>query len=263
MTGARKLRRDIMLERGLREAIFSDAVLREMGLELPIDLDEMRVIPGIREEMVDRYGRRFLPLIGNSRRLYRGNVPKRRYLQPTRGVTREVSNAEDDEEEDQVLDPNHRNVIDLCSEDEIVPPVADDAESDYSDFEYEEDDDDGEPHISHHFNQQVDPEVEAFNNRMTQLGPAVPKTTSRAPAARGGSKAPGAKKGQTFRKSGSGSFGKTNAGVRKRAPKGSGSRGSGGAAAKKATGGARRGGDSGGGGTLPGTWGAIMAMPTN
>jgi len=264
MHAAKKVRGDIMTEKGHREAIFSDTVLREMVLELPTNLDEMRAIPGIREEMVERYGRRFLPLIGNSRRLYGGNLPKRRYLQPARRVVHEVVEAEDDEE-DEVMDPNHVNIIDLCSDGEAAPPVED-SESNYFDSDDDEEDDDGEPHISHHFTPRVDPEVEAFNNRMTQLGPAVPKTatSARAAASRGGSKAPGGKKGRAFRRSGSGSFGKTNAGVRKRVAKGSSSRASGGiAAAKKAAGGGRRGGNSGGGGTLPGPWGAIMAMPTN
>ncbi|KAF2827625.1 hypothetical protein CC86DRAFT_466361 [Ophiobolus disseminans] len=264
MTGARKLRGDIMAEKGHREAIFSDTVLREMGLELPTNLDEMRAIPGIKEDMVDRYGKKFLPLIGNSRRLYQGNVPKRRYLPAARRVVHEAAEVEDDEE-DEVMDPNHVNIIDLCSDGEVALP-AEDLESDYFDSDYDDEDDDGEPHISHHFTHPVDPEVEAFNNRMGQLGPAVPKTasTSRGGASRGGSKAPGARKGKPFRRNGSGSFGKTNAGVRKRAAKGSGRRASGGAAAaKKAAGGGRRGGGDSGGGSLPGAWGSIMAMPTN
>jgi bloom syndrome protein len=260
MTGARKLRRDIMSEKGLREPIFNDTVLQEMGLELPADLDEMRVIPGIRSEMIDRYGKRFLPLITNSRQLYRGNVPDRRHLQPCLQNLREGVAVEDDE--DEVLDPNHQNIIDLCSDGE--PPVAiEESESNY--FESDDDDDDDEDvHISHHFTQPVDPEVAAFNNRMTQLGPAVPKSASnsRASAPRGGSKAPSARKGKPPRRSGSGSFGKPYAGIKKRAAKGSNSRASGGTGVtKKAVSGGRRG-ASGSGGTIAGSWGSIMAMPT-
>jgi bloom syndrome protein len=260
MTGARKLRNDIMSQKGHREPIFNDTVLREMALELPLNEDEMRTIPGIRPEMVDRYGKRFLPLIRNSRELYQGNVPQRRYLQPLRQNVYGGNSAGDDE--DEVLDPNHQNIIDLCSETEIGP-VADDYESDYFDSD-DDDGDDGELHISHHFSQQLDPEVAAFNDRMTQLGPAVPKTagSSRASAPRGGSRAPAAKRGKFSRRSGSGSFGKTYPGVKKRTPKGTSGRASGGAGAKRSTGGGRTGGAPAGGGSAANPWSSIMPMPT-
>lgn len=260
MTGARKLRREITAEKGHREPIFNDTVLQNMGLELPIDLDEMSYIPGIKQEMLERYGKRFMPLIRNSRRLYKGHVPERRYLQP---LTQTVHSIDEEGDEDEVLDPNHQNIIDLCSEGEAAP-AAEDSESNYFDSNDEDNDDDGELHISHHFTQHVDPEVEAFNNRMTQLGPAVAKSvkTSRVSAPRGGSKAPTTRKGKAYRRSGSGSVGKSYAGIKKRASKGIGSRASGGTvAAKKATGSGRRG-EPSGGGTLPGNWGSIMAMPT-
>jgi bloom syndrome protein len=258
MTGARKLRREITAEKGHREPIFNDTVLQNMGLELPTDLDEMSCLPGIKQEMLERYGKRFMPLIRNSKRLYRGNVPERRYLQPLPQTVNDVDEQEDD---DEVLDPNHQNIIDLCSDGEAIP-VEEDSESNYFDSDDEEDDG-GELHISHYFTQHVDPEVEAFNNQMTQLGPAVPKSAkaSRATAPRGGSNAPTARKGKAYRRSGSGSVGKSFAGVKKGAPKGTNSRASGGAGtAKKATTSGRRGQPSGG--TLPGNWGSIMAMPT-
>jgi bloom syndrome protein len=258
MTGARKLRKEIMTEKGHREPIFNDTVLQEMGLELPTDLDEMQVIPGIRPEMVDRYGKRFLPLINNSRELYRGNVPGRRHLPVRQYALHQVGNAEHDE--DEILDPNHQNIIDLCSDDEAAL-IAEDLESNYfdSDDDDDGDDDDGEMHISHHFTQHVDPEVVAFNNRMTQLGPTVPKTakTARTLTTQGGSRDSTVKKGRLPRRNGSGSFGKSYAGVRKRATKGTTSRASGGTgAAKKAVGSSRK----GGGSTAP--WSSIMAMPT-
>jgi bloom syndrome protein len=164
---------------------------------------------------------------------------------------------EDDQDDDEVLDPNHRNVIDLCDSDVEEGPAGFESVSNYSYSDDGEDyDDDDEVQTSHHFNQQQDPEVAAFNDRMSQLGTAVPKAASTSRASRGGSKALGSKKGRTYRKSGSGSSGgKLYAGVKKRATKGSGSRASGGAA-KKTPGGNRRGGASGGG------WSAIMAMPT-
>ncbi|KAF1920449.1 hypothetical protein BDU57DRAFT_464888 [Ampelomyces quisqualis] len=265
MDGARKLRKEIMTDKGHREAIFNNTILQEMGLELPTDLDEMRAIPDIRLEMVDRYGKRFLPLIRNSRQLYEGNVPLRRHLPLRRKAVRRVAVDEDDEK---VQDPNHVNVIDLCSEGETPAPVHEDAESDYFDSvdEGDDDDDDGELHISHHFTEQLDPEVAAFNDRMTQLGPAVPKTTL-APRG-GGSKVPGARKGKSFRRTGSGSFGKSFAGVKKRAARGASGRASGGTGvAKKAAtaataAGGRRGAESSGGGTVAAPWSKIMPMPT-
>lgn len=259
LDAAKGLRREITQNNGHREAIFSDTVLREMCLELPMNLEEMRAIPGIKVEMVDRYGKRFLPLIANTRELYKGNLPERRHLKAPRKARRQVA-LDDDDDEDKVMDPNHGLVIDLCNSDgeDGAPAAAEDSESNY----FSSDEDDGEEeHVSHFFNHAPDPEVEAYNRRMSMLGPAVPKTTARAPAtARSGSKAPGGKKGRPFKRNGSGSYGKTNAGVKKRASKGSGSRPSGGAAATKS----KRGGDTGGGrgGTLAAPWSKIMAMPT-
>jgi bloom syndrome protein len=256
MEGARKLRKDIMAESGLRgEPIFNDIVLQEIGLELPTDLDEMRAIPGIRSEMVDRHGRRFLLIAKNSRRLYMGNPPTRRHLQQ---LNEEVVTEDD---EDEVMDPNHVNIIDLCSEGEEAPPDAGVEESESNYFDSDDDDDDDDVHISHHFTQNIDPDVVAFNDRMTELGPMVPKATakSRAPASRGGSKVPGSRKPKTFRRSGSGNF-KNFSGVKKKASRGSSSRASAATGAtKKAPSGGRKGGPSGGG-TL--SWPSVMAMPT-
>ncbi|KAF2025559.1 hypothetical protein EK21DRAFT_76204 [Setomelanomma holmii] len=267
VTGAKDKRKEIMSRHGHREAIFSDTIIREMGLELPRDLNELLAIPGIRPEMVERYGKRFLPLIDNTRRLFKGKTPQRQHLPAQRVAIHEVVEDEDeDEDEDVVADPNHKNIIDLCeSDNEVV--AAEDFESDYSDSGDE--DDDGEPHISHHFTQQVSPEVAAFNNRMSQLGPTVPKTTTTSRAPRAGSKASGAKKGRPFRRNGSGSYGKAYPGVKKRATKGFGSRASVAAeASKKTTSGARSAAPSarpGGGSTRSGpatSWSHIMAMPT-
>jgi bloom syndrome protein len=255
MHGARKLRNEIMSEKGHREPIFNDTTLREMALELPLNLDEMRAIPEIKSEMVDRYGRRFLPLIRNTKELYQGNMPQRRHLPSLRRKGHGATKTRDSE--DKVLDPNHQNIIDLCSETELAA-VAEESESNYFDSDDDEDDD-GEPHISHHFTQRLDPEVAAFNDRMTQLGPAVPKTTARASGGRGGSKVP-SKKGKFSRRAGSGSFGKTYPGVKKRAPKATSSRASGGAGASKKPSG--RGGGPTGGGSVANPWTSIMPMPT-
>lgn len=284
MDGARSLRKSIMANHGYRQAIFTDTVLREMGIELPRNLDEMRLLNGIRPEMVDRWGKRFLPLINNTRECYAGNLPVPRVLvrsqapraQSTR-VVHEVSDDDDDDEE--VEDLNHQLVVDLCSDTDApqVIPVEDD-ESDYSyddgnpfDDDEEDDDDDGAVHTSHHFSQNQDPEVAQFNNRYSQLGPMVaapaPKS-GRASSSRAGSKAPGGKFAKrNWKRNSSSSYG----GVKKRAPKTSGSRASTSASASR--GGSSSSGRRGGGasanaastgrnGGRGGGWSSVMAMPT-
>ncbi|KAF2851288.1 hypothetical protein T440DRAFT_449322 [Plenodomus tracheiphilus IPT5] len=270
ITGAKTLRVSIMAQKGHREAIFTDTVLREMGIDLPQTLDDMRLIQGIRPEMVDLYGKRFLPLIENSRACYgeAAPIPKNPALRRRAGSrARVIHDVSDDGE--QVADVNHRLVVDLCSEPEdeydqghVPPGIDDQAESDYSYGDDDNDEDDDAVHISHHFTQNLDPQVAEFNNRYTQAaGPSAAAKPARAPAARAASKAPGAAgKKRTFRRKGSGSSG-SFAGVKKRAAK---SRVSGGATTgKRATGGGGRGrggGVAGGSGT--GGWGSIMAMPT-
>ncbi|KAL6709458.1 ATP-dependent DNA helicase sgs1 [Coniothyrium glycines] len=272
MTGAKALRKSIMASNGYREAIFTDTVLREMGMELPRHLAEMRLLPGVRPEMVDRWGKPFLRLIENTRACYAGNCPVTQVLRRAetqhqqRGrIIHEVSDDDDEEVEDQ----NHRLVVDLCSDTEAPAPVLAEEESDYSfddgdAFNDDDDDDDGAVHISHHFTQNQDPEVAQFNDRFSQLGPMVGVTASKpskAISSRAGPKAPGSKPyKRNFRRNGSGSYG----GVKKRAPRASSSRPSVGGAPSRTGGGRRRGGAAGAAGpnTTGGGWGSVMAMPT-
>ena len=270
MTGAKKLRKSIQDRKDHREAIFTDTVLREMGLDLPQNLDEMKTISGVRPEMVDLYGKQFLVLINNTRIFYGDDTPIPRNPQlrnrPTQS-SRVVYNVDDDDDDDEVDDQNHRLVVDLCSEEEDETPVAVAEESGddsfYGDFDDDDDDDDEEVHTSHHFTQ--NPDVADFNSRYTELGGgAAPSTTKASKTTRGGARASGSgyKKKASFRKRPSGGFNKNFGGVKKRAPKGAGNRASGGAAAARnpAGGGDRSGGAAGGG--AGGSWGSIMAMPT-
>ncbi|KAF1946676.1 hypothetical protein EJ02DRAFT_393754 [Clathrospora elynae] len=273
MVGAKSMRKGIMERKGHRDAIFTDTVLREMGIDLPQNLEEMKAIPGIRPEMVDLYGKHFLPLINNTRNYYADEVPIPRNLEIRRRQShrsRVVHEVSDDDEA--VDDQNHRLVIDLCGEtDEIPGAVEFESDTSYGDFEEDEDDDDDDDavHTSHHFGQHPDPDVADFNNRYQGLGGGPVASTSKAPKAptsRAGSKAPGAgyKKKGSFRKKGSGSFGgKSFGGVKKRATKVTGSRASGGAAtARRPSAGNSRGGGGSGGAVQGGGWGSIMAMPT-
>jgi bloom syndrome protein len=264
MNGAKQLRKGIEDKKNHREAIFTDTVLREMGLDLPMDLDEMKTIPGIRPEMVDLYGRQFLALVDNTRNFYGDDtpVPRNPQLRNRRPQQSRVIHEIDDDDEEEVVDQNHRLVVDLCSEDEEEVPIAEESEEEsfYGEFGDEDEDDDDAVHTSHHFSQFPNQAVAEFNSKYTQLGGGAAPSTSKAtkaPAARGRSKASGFgyKKG-SFRKRAS--FGKGSAGVKKRASKGSSSRASGGATAGRPSG---RGGRGGGAGASGG-WNGVMAMPT-
>ncbi|CAO2656291.1 Nn.00g050940.m01.CDS01 [Neocucurbitaria sp. VM-36] len=274
MEGAKKMRKGIEARKGHREAIFTDTVLREMGIDLPANLDEMRAIPGIRPEMVDLHGKHFLVLIENTRNYYgeEAPVPKNpSFRNRTTGRPRVVHEVSDDDE--QVDDQNHRLVVDLCSEAEDIPGAVE-SESDYSfddddEEEEQEEEDNRAVFTSHHFSQNIDPQVAEFNSRYTQLGGAAASASRPAKPApsRAGSKPSAAahKKGRSFRRKNSGSLSGNYGGIKKRAAKGSSRKVSGGAATTKgAAGGSRKGGGTGGGGggaTASG-WGSILAMPT-
>ncbi|KAF1843858.1 uncharacterized protein K460DRAFT_368717 [Cucurbitaria berberidis CBS 394.84] len=265
MEGAKKMRKGIMAKKSHREAIFTDTVLREMGIDLPQTLDEMRAIPGIRPEMVDLYGKQFLILIDNTRDYYGEGAPVPRnpsFRNRLVGRPEVVYEVSDDDEVD---DQNHRLVVDLCSDADDIPGAIE-SESDYSFDDDDEEDSNGAVLTSHHFTENMDPQVAEFNSRYSQLGGVAASASglARAAPSRAGSKAPGTafKKGRSFRKKGSGSSGATYGGVKKRAARGTSSRVSGGAAAtKRAFGGSRKGGGSGRGGGASG-WGSILAMPT-
>ncbi|KAF9701858.1 hypothetical protein EKO04_000456 [Ascochyta lentis] len=260
LNGAKSLRQVLTTNNGHRQAIFSDTVLREMGLRLPADLEEMKTIPGIRSEMVERYGKKFMLLINNTREMYGGIAPTSRSRAPQhQQVVEELSDGDyEEEDEEQVFDPNHQEqvLIDFTADsDGDVAPPAEDPESDYS---YGESDDDEALHKSHHFTQPLDPEVEEFNNRLTQTVNAN-AATSKATASRRapGASSSGPKKKGPYRKSGNfggkGSF----AGVKKRASSKATSSNAPAANRKPIGGGSRRGAGGGGNG-----WTGIMGMPT-
>lgn len=266
LNGAKKLRQDLMTNNGHRQAIFSDTVLREMGLCLPAGLEEMKAISGVNKEMVDRYGRKFMLLINNTRDMYGGIAPAPRNRASQRQpAVEELSDddCEEDDDDEEVYDPNRQQVIDLCESDEDIPPPAEDSESNYS---YDDGDDDEVSRRSHFFTQPLDPEVEEFNNRMTQTVNAN-AATSRATASKRTPRASSSGPKKRFNRKSGGSVGKGGySGVRKRASsKATSSKTP--AASKRAAGGSsRRGGagagaGAGGGGNNNG-WSSIMGMPT-
>ena len=251
--GAKELRHGIMVNKGHRQAIFSDTVLREMGLRVPRDLGSMKAIPGINSEMVDRYGKKFMILINNTRDMYARMATVPQDPAPQEIPDEDYSEADDE----QVYDRNHQNVIDLCGDSDQEDPVpGDGSESNYS---YGGSDGDDDLRRSHHFTQPPDAEVAEFYNTLTQTHNAnAAKATASKRAPRAESSAP--KKRGSYRKSG-GSFGRGGyPGVRKRGPsKATGSKTAAAAAPKKTAGGPSRRGGAGGAGNA---WSSIMGMPT-
>lgn len=258
MVEAKKMAKKILVEKSLRNQPFSDTILREMGLDLPQDEAQLLNIPGINPDMVEHYGRRFLRLIGKYRQIYGPNAP------------RSKAQGEDEDNEDMApMDPNHQNVIDLVTSEseEEQEDIQFDEESNYS---LGEDEDDESLHVSHHFTHSaMDPRVEEYNRRGSQL--EADKTATTSSRARSVSKAPTKtasksrtlpwKKSGSYRRKSSGNHrgysGVSKKGFAKKpsARKGSGSVGG----AKKPSGGGSRGG-GGSGGSNP--WGSVMAMPT-
>jgi bloom syndrome protein len=266
MKGAISLRRSIQDRKGHRDAVFTDTVLREMGLDLPRNLDEMKTIPGIRPEMVDLYGKQFMTLINNTRNVYGDEPPiPRNPALRNRPAQRSPDVHEIDDDDEEVDDQNHRLVVDLCSDDEEIVPVAEaEEESDYSygdDLEDDDDDDDGVVHTSRFFTPH--PGAADFMTQFAQAGGGAAHSNKAAkapaPAARDGRASGGGYKKKGFTKKRASSGFKNSGGVKKRAPKASGSRASAGSAtARKPSGGGGR----GGGGGQASAWSNIMAMPT-
>jgi bloom syndrome protein len=278
MTGAKNAIQDLKFKKGLKFAPFSDVILREMGLNLPINTEEMLAIPSINPEMVKLYGKRFLILIKNTRELFEsaGCLPEPIHLlqrAPVEGDEGDEEYEDDDDYEERPADPNHRIEIDLLGESdgdgEGRAQVHGENESVVSMGDYEEDEDD-ELHTSHHFNHPVNPEVEAFNRRFSQAEAARPNSRPKAssvarPAvAKVGSSRPPYKK-KNFRRRSSGGGGDAYAGVKKRGgSKAPGAKRIGGGASgsrktpSNGAGNRRSGGGAGGGGG----WNGIMAMPT-
>ncbi|KAF2685868.1 hypothetical protein K458DRAFT_300377 [Lentithecium fluviatile CBS 122367] len=265
MEGAKNMTRNIKIKKGMRNAPFSDTILREMCLDLPKNEEELLAIPGVNPEMVELFGKTFLRLVNKAKGIFGDNPPvPKNMLSKCRRV---MQDEEDDNDEDQKpLDPNHQNVIDLCESDDEPAQAGVESESDYSMGDFD-DEGDEELHVSHHFNQQADPRVEQFNSRFSQIEAERPNPRPKAAAAKpsafrgAGSKSGSFKKKGAYRKKGSGSFGRggSYAGVLKRG----GSKAAGSSRKSGSFGGAKKTTGSGaGGGDLAVGWGPIMAMPT-
>ena len=102
MRYAKHVCQKLVVEKNLRAAPFPDTMLREMGIRLPKNTEEMLGMSGIDPEKVSLYGSRFLKLIRKAENSYRSMMSV---------------------EADRPMDPNHRtvhNVVDLVSDEELA-----------------------------------------------------------------------------------------------------------------------------------------------
>ncbi|KAI0385773.1 hypothetical protein F5Y04DRAFT_156519 [Hypomontagnella monticulosa] len=104
---AKDLEENIRNSKNLRLPIFSEQQLREMAIRWTVSLDEMRLIPGIKSDKVDRYGPALLPLI----RQYHGQFQEiMSQMSPRAAATASGSRA----------------VVDLVSSDDEMEDIEDD-----------------------------------------------------------------------------------------------------------------------------------------
>lgn len=133
MIHAKNKSQEILVENGLARVPFTDTMLREMAINFPQNERELLEITGIDPEKIRLYGKAFLALIRKAHQWYE------QIMQP---------------QEDRPQDPNHQNVINISSDEEL----GDDKGSDDS-----EDDKNSPEERSAYFPQ--DPEVDGFNAR--------------------------------------------------------------------------------------------------
>jgi bloom syndrome protein len=246
-----KLRNDI----GLRRNMFTEQQYREMSIQWTTTLDEMRRIPGIRTDLVDKYGAKFIPLVRQFHEQYLSmmgeTVPSPSKYRSTRTVS-----------------GNHE-VVDLISSD-----FDEDLDEEDPDGEDGEDDDRGEEAeeemglgTSEYFSGAASTsaaqskDIRAWHDKANMLSSQAQATTSRSktsggvswrggkPAWRGGRKASG-------RRSSSSSRARPSGGVAKRRATGA-RKGSGSSYAK----GPRTKTDAKGGAKKAGGTAGIMTMP--
>jgi bloom syndrome protein len=156
--------KSLMLANNLRGQPFTDTMLRAMILGFVTTKADMLRIPGVRSEMVELYGEHFLEMTRASRDLYKS------------------MKVRDTEAEERPHDPNHRNVIDLVSDDESDYGDDIDLEDDNEEEDDGEDDEDEEETQSGYFKQPTkSAEVLAFNQKMQMVDKSAPAKSTKAP----------------------------------------------------------------------------------
>ncbi|KAF4808023.1 ATP-dependent DNA helicase hus2/rqh1 [Colletotrichum siamense] len=232
---AKKLEEQLRNAQSLRKPLFSERSFQEMAIRWTTTLPQMRKIPGIEIEKVDKFGTKFIPMVKRCRDNYNSMI----------GAM---------DEADQ-MDAGDQHIVDLISSDEDM------------DEDMEDDDDEEEEEASKYFNgppPPLRPEVEAWNEQMrvNELETAPPTRGSSGTRGRGGAR--GGKK--PYRRASGGGYKK--GGVTKRKASGGASRrSSGGTTASSSRNstvthffprGGKRG---GGGGGRSGGGGSIGLMP--
>ena len=140
---AKKLCKELMREKDLRQQPFSDTMLREMAINFPRNKTELLNIDDIDAERVKLFGDRVLKLVQKCHESYE-----------------EIMRGQ----ESKVNDPNLKEVIIVPDDDEFGPDDPDTAAP--SDFEVSDefDDADLEDDASHYFNaDDANPAISAFN----------------------------------------------------------------------------------------------------
>lgn len=234
---AKKLEEQLRNNKGFRRPLFTETQLRYMAIRWTTTVDQMRSIPGIKNEHVDKFGTKFVPLVLQFYDNYREMMG-----QAGGGAMATIPGTAGPSSARRSTEPQS-DVIDLVSDDD------DDEDDDYE-----------EPGLpSKYFGgaaedpirSQLDSWSERFaaTTRVDDSGPARRRPRGAAASARGGSKK------NYFRKGGGGSRGggRSFSGV----SKGKGRRSSGGSS--KA--GSSRGGSRAGGGGRGGSGSGIAVMP--
>jgi bloom syndrome protein len=108
---AKKEVEKIRNSKNMKKPIFTEANLREMAVLWTTTLDEMREIPGINKENVDRWGSKLTPLIERFSNFYEGAMAM-------------------NETDGQDIDTNHRIEIIVSSDSEIEDNENDDFDDD-------------------------------------------------------------------------------------------------------------------------------------
>ncbi|KAF3803441.1 ATP-dependent DNA helicase hus2/rqh1 [Colletotrichum gloeosporioides] len=182
---AKKLEEQLRNAQSLRKPLFSERSFQEMAIRWTTTLPQMRKIPGIEIEKVDKFGTKFIPMVKRCRDNYNSMIG--------------------------AMDAGDQYIVDLISSDEDM------------DEDMEDDDDEEEEEASKYFNgppPPLRPEVEAWNEQMrvNELETAPPTRGSSGTRGRGGAR--GGKK--PYRRASGGGYKK--GGVTKRKASGGASR---------------------------------------
>ncbi|OLN88756.1 ATP-dependent helicase SGS1 [Colletotrichum chlorophyti] len=205
---AKQLEESLRNAQSLRKPLFSEKSFREMAIRWTTTLSQMRQIPGIELEKVNKFGTKFIPLIKRFQSNYNAIM----------------SIADEDED----MDVGGHDVVDLISSDE---------DEDEDEPMEDDDDDEEEEESSKYFGSgppPLAPAVKEWNERMKELETLPPGRSSSTSSARGRGGARGGRKSGFRRGSGGFASFRYKGGVtKKRASGGTSRRSSGGASGPK------------------------------